>query len=490
MWIPQPGPQSDAYFSQADILGYGGAAGGGKTGLLIGLTLEHQISVIYRRESSQLRDILEKAKEFIGDKGSLNENLGIWRNLPGKRLIEFGGVKDEKDISKWRGRAHDFIGFDEATEFTELQFRTLIAWNRSTNPNQRCRVVAAFNPPSTPEAQWVLKFWGPWLDPKHPNKAAFGELRYYTTIDHEDVELPNGNPIMVDGEAVIPLSRTFIPARLEDNAYLARTNYRRTLQALPEPLRSQLLYGKFNIEIAGDEWQVVPIEWIRISQQKWREARRSGGPLTHVGVDVARGGKDRTVIFKRYGNWIAPAETHPGSSTPDGAAAAAAVERSIGEQEDPQIGIDVIGIGASAYDHLKKTRPDTIPVNAAAASERTDRTGQLQFVNIRTEMYWALREALDPVNGDNILLPDDNDLLTELAAIHWSPKGKGLIAVEPKDDIKKRLGRSPDKADALAMAFIEPPDGVPIATGANAAERSDMLNAILKRIADGRAQKR
>ena len=57
------------------------------------------------------------------------------------------------------------------TQFTETQFRYLIAWNRSVDSNQRCRVVCTGNPPTEAEGQWVIDYWGPWLDEHHPNPA-------------------------------------------------------------------------------------------------------------------------------------------------------------------------------------------------------------------------------------------------------------------------------------------------------------------------------
>ena len=66
-------------------------------------------------------------------------------------------------------------------------------------------------------------------------------------IDGEEQELPDGTPFMHAGEEIEPKSRTFIPASLSDNAYYRDTDYRGRLQTLPEPLRSQLLYGDFQI---------------------------------------------------------------------------------------------------------------------------------------------------------------------------------------------------------------------------------------------------
>src|SRR5918996_3192061 len=162
LWTPHPTnqPQCEAYDSPADILGYGGAGGGGKTDLILGLAVtRHSVSKIFRREAKQLRDMWERSREIIGYNGKSNENLGTWRNLPGGRRIDLLGVKDDEDVEKHRGRPADLFAFDEATEFTETQIRFLLGWNRSVIEGQRCRAVLCFNPPSTTEGQWVLKFF-------------------------------------------------------------------------------------------------------------------------------------------------------------------------------------------------------------------------------------------------------------------------------------------------------------------------------------------
>ena len=103
------------YQTPADVTGYGGAAGGGKTDLALGLAITaHHQSLILRREAVHLRAIQDRARQILGDRGRFNETLGIWRDLPGGRQIEFGGCKDPGDEQAYRGRPHDLLVFDEA----------------------------------------------------------------------------------------------------------------------------------------------------------------------------------------------------------------------------------------------------------------------------------------------------------------------------------------------------------------------------------------
>lgn len=435
-----------ALTSPADVVGYGGAAGGGKTDLLLGAALTtHHKAIIFRREMTQLRDIIDRSKVMIPlGSGRLNENLSIWRNLPGGGALEFGGVKDESAVRKYQGRAHDLKGFDELTEFTESQFRYLGGWNRSAKTGQRCRIIATFNPPTSAQGAWVIGFFSPWIDPDYPGqRAAPGELRYFKRDqDGKEVEVPAGTP----GAK----SRTFIPARLEDNPYLMSAGYADTLDSLPEPLRSQMRYGDFAAGLKGDPWQVIPVAWIRAAQARWTP-QRPDEPLSALGVDPARGGDDDFTIARRYGLWYAPLIVEPGRNVTTGPQGAALVHRTLGDDR-AAVFVDVIGIGSSVYDSLLGGNLAVIPVNVSEGTTRRDRSGKFAFVNLRSALWWQFREALDPDRGDPIALPPDRLLVEELSAPRYEVR-TGRIVVEDKPGMKKRLGRSTDRADAVIMAY-------------------------------------
>ncbi|NJN87932.1 MAG: hypothetical protein HC881_18595 [Leptolyngbyaceae cyanobacterium SL_7_1] len=80
-----------------------------------------------------------------------------------------------------------------------------------------------------------------------------------------------------------------------------------------------------------------------------------------------------------------------------------------------------------------------------------DRSGQLGFANKRAESYWRLRELLDPAYGATLALPPDPKVLADLTAPRWKLTLQGIL-LESKDDIRGRLGRSPDLGDAIVMA--------------------------------------
>lgn len=450
LWHPLPGPQSLAYASEADELFYGGSAGGGKSDLLLGLGgTAHQRTIIFRREFQQLQFLIERSYEMFSGHGNFNWNALRWKLANGRR-IEFAGVQREHDVRKYQGRPHDLKAFDELPNFTETQYRFLIGWNRTTVPGQRIRVVGAGNPPTSAEGEWVIRRWAAWLDGQHPRPAQPGDLRWYAMLDGEEVEREDGQPFTHKGEEIVPKSRTFIPARLADNPYLLNTGYGATLQAMPEPLRSQMLYGDFGAGLDDDPWQVIPTAWVRAAQARWTPDQPEG-PMTAVGVDVARGGKDATVLARRWGSWFAEMEQHPGSATPDGRAGAALVCRAL--TAGGYANIDGIGVGASVYDHCAGQGAEVYSIIFSAAPWGMDRTGRLRFANLRAYAYWSLREALDPDTGDGIALPPDRELLADLCAPRWAMRTNGVL-VEPKDDVKQRLGRSPDCGDAVVLAAL------------------------------------
>lgn len=453
--MPLPGPQTEAWLTEADELYYGGSAGGGKSALLVGLALTaHQKSIIFRREYGQLRDILDYSQQVVGQRGKLSFGPPPILRMRDGRRIEYAGVESAGDVTKFQGRPHDAKLFDELPQFLEKQYRFLIGWNRSATPGQRCRVVGAGNPPTDSEGEWVIRRWAPWLDSQHPNPALPGELRWFAMVDGEDKEVENGTPFDYKNERLEPRSRTFIAARLSDNPYLEKSGYRAILQAFPEPLRSQMLYGDFAAGTEDDPWQVIPTAWVRAAQARWSADAKPSGPMTTVGVDVARGGKDKSVLARRWASWFAPLERHPGKDTPDGQEGRRLVANALLDGGDANI--DVIGVGASWYDMCRDAGLRVNGVNFAEGSDQFDRTGQLRFVNLRAYCYWSMREALDPEKGDGIMLPDDSELRNDLCAPRWTMRTNG-IQIESKEDIIKRIGRSPDAGDAVVLARYSAP---------------------------------
>ena len=476
-WRPLPGPQTMAYESEADVIGFGGAAGGGKTDLAIGTAItKHYRSQVFRREGPQLVGIIDRLAEVVGSRDKINGKPTVYDD--GERKIEFNSVPNLGDETKYQGRPKDLLVIDEAANFLEAQVRFLKGWVRTTRPGQRTCTLMTFNPPTNAEGRWVIDFFAPWLDKRHHlYPTTPGKLRYvYVDPDTgKDVWIDDDNPatfVIVDGQRVYdydplgylpeqiikPESRTFIPSRITDNPFLVSTGYMAQLQALPEPLRSQMLLGDFEAGMEDDPWQVIPTAWVEAAMARWKP-RTPRGEMLSMGVDVARGGRDNTVISTRHkaddtSLWFDKLKLHPGKETPDGNTVAGLV---IAERRDyAPIHLDVIGVGASPYDVLNNAGQDVYGINVAEKARATDKSGRLSFYNLRSQLWWQLREALDPQADNGMALPPDPELLKELCAPKWEMSGL-TIKVEGREDIIERTGRSPDRASAVILALMDTP---------------------------------
>jgi hypothetical protein len=452
-FIPHPGPQTEALRCKADELFYGGAAGGGKSALLCGLAIDdHQHSILYRREFPQIKGLLDIFKEMLGSYDGYNQQNKLWK-LPGGKECEFGSVQHEDDKEKYQGRAHDFVGFDEITHFPESIYRFLIGWTRSSRPNQRCRVVVAGNPPMTAEGAWVIKYWGPWLDPTHKNPAKPGELRWFTTIAGETREMDGPGPHQIDGREVYAKSRTFIPARLEDNPILFKGGYASDLEAMPEPMRTMLREGRFDVSQNDQAFQVIPTAWIVSAQNRWKADGHKDFGMTAMALDPAGGGRDSAELCWRHGGWYAPLWSAKGEMTADGSSMAGMVIAK--RRNNAPVIVDVGGgYGGAVTERLKDNGVPHVRFNGANTAGGLTVGSKQPFVNKRAEAWWRFREALDPdqEGWSVIALPTDPELRADLAAPIYKPGVRG-IQIENKDELRKRLGRSPGKGDSVIMCW-------------------------------------
>ena len=222
---PNDGPQTDFLAaSETDVL-YGGAAGGGKSYAMLvdPLRFAHRAAhraLILRRSMPELRELIDKSRElypkaFPGCKYKEVEKL--W-NFPSGAKIEFGFLERDADVYRYQGQAYSWIGFDEIThQATEFSWNYLASRLRTTDPEIIPYMRCTANPGGV-GAHWVKKRY---IDPSPPYESFQG----------------------ADG-----LSRKFIPARLDDNPYLANDGrYEQMLKALPPTQRRQLLEGDWEV---------------------------------------------------------------------------------------------------------------------------------------------------------------------------------------------------------------------------------------------------
>ena len=469
-WLPNPGRQTEAYVSKADVLLYGGRAGGGKTHLELGLAVnEFENAIIFRRKLSQTDGLEREGKIIIGNDARFNGQELEW-TWPNGKTIKLGGMKDPDSWMDHAGRERDFIAFDEAGEFLEKQVASILAWLRAA-PGVRTRMVLGSNPPRTTEGLWMTEWFAPWLDRKFPNPAKSGELRWaiYVTDENDESQMvwvdgPGEHEI--DDEIYIAKSYTFIPASLEDNPFRNTPEYVAQLQSLPEPLRSQLLYGDFGAGMKDNANQCIPTEWVRLAMARREPSPPIGVPMCAIGVDCSGGGSDPMVQAARFDGWYAPFMKTPAKDIPAEKAGAYAAGMVVANRRDEALVVVDLGggYGGPLYEHLKDNEIECQGFKGAEKSTRRSADSKLGFTNTRSAAYWLFREALDPgqPGGSPIQLPDDPRLLAGLTAPIFEVTPNG-IKVEPKvthgrdgkvtGGVVAKLGFSPDEADAVVMAW-------------------------------------
>lgn len=204
--------------------------------------------------------------------------------------------------------------------------------------------------------------------------------------------------------------------------------------------------GEFH---ASDEDAVIPLAWIEAAIDRWHDWDRAGrpspgGPLW-TGTDVGRGG-DETVLACRDG-W---AIVLKGNRKRDTMATVALVQ---GEPGRPIV--DVVGLGAGVYDRLKEVKARPVAYAGSAKTSRRDRSGKFGFTNVRSAALWHVRELLDPGFEPVLALPPDDLMISDLTTPTWTTTSgvPPKIQVETKEHVVERLGRSPDRGDAVAMAM-------------------------------------
>lgn len=460
-WVPNFGPQTDAYLSEADCLLFGGEPGGGKSQLILGLAFnEHERSLVMRRQYGDLERLIDDALKIHGGRDGFNGSPPPRLRISDKKVINFRAAQRVGDEQSTMGQGRDLLGIDEATHFAESQVRFLMGWVRSENPQQRCRTVLATNPPLTAEGLWVNTMFAPWLDPKHPNPAAPGELRWVVSDEEGKDEWVDGpDDVRVIREKIIrPTSRTYIPSSVKDNPFYAATDYERQLDALPEPYRS-LLMGGFKTTFKDADFQVIPTAWIEGAQRRWTADGGKAFSMTAMAIDPADGGRDEQVIAARYGGWYAPLNAEKGQQTADPGKAFGHIMAT--RRDNAPVVIDVGGgYGGKISLRLKDNSINHVAFNGAGSSTKKSKGSNIAYANKRAEAWFALRDALDPEQdgGSPICLPPDAELKADLAAVCYDPKAlqvRGVYQIESKEDLRKRLGRSPGKGDAVVMCLSE-----------------------------------
>lgn len=215
--------------------------------------------------------------------------------------------------------------------------------------------------------------------------------------------------------------------------------------------------GEF-AEDSGDG--VIPLSWLEDAHERWRTWHDTQPVVTTIdalGVDVARYGEDPSALALLAGNVLVEVRARQGLDTMQ----IVALTQGVLDARGGVAVVDVIGLGAGVVDRLRQVGAKVRAFNASSKAVNSqglplkDRSGEFGFLNLRSAGWWHLREQLDPAYHPTLAIVPDDALTAQLLAPTWRDS-YGKIQVESKDEIRKRLGRSTDEADAVMQAVALP----------------------------------
>ena len=201
-----------------------------------------------------------------------------------------------------------------------------------------------------------------------------------------------------------------------------------------------------------DEMSTIPLGWVYRAQERWQDWVDNGRPLEGrhlIGADIARYGGDKTAFAHKYGDVIEEIEVLPGGDTERTA------DRLL-EHPNATAIIDTNGVGAGVYDKVRRRGMSALPLNVGNRTNLRDSSGQIEFYNLKAAAVWKLREALDPNKGARLCIPAPNPqeaevIAADISAARWKTMAGGKIVIEDKKEVRKRLGRSTDRGDAVVL---------------------------------------
>lgn len=403
---------------------YGGAVQSGKTSIaLTSLILLCRIFpqsrwAVVRKDGPSLTRNTIPSFNLLRPAGFIAapNGKGVAKCSNGSEIIFFPESLDrDPDYDRWKGLMVNGFVLEEANELDERTFTKAIeragSWKCQGKRQPAPYILLTCNP----ARNWVMtRFYLPW------KKQQLKPPYYFQRA---------------------------LPA---DNPHLSLT-YREGLKNLPPDAYKRFVQGDW--DVLDDPQQLISFDWLVASSTVARVA----GPR-HMGVDVARFGDDFSCIAEREGNALVALERHHGLDTQTfGARVCQRIHDTATSPERTRI--DVIGLGAGAVDYCRAQGFKVQEFNASNNAPTDDEFPSLKFKNKRSWAWWKLREALR--KGQVCVdIEETSRLFQDLASPRYRISGDRLVEIESKDDMKKRLGRSPDEGDAVVMAWAESPGDV------------------------------
>jgi len=418
IYKPHPRQQLAHSAVEQNVL-YGGGVGGGKSWWLcaesIQLSLDYpgnrgylcrqkltdfRISTLLdlKRYLTATVIVQDRGKQEIVELITQHHQTENYFKLYNGSIIFYGGLGDDQGgLSRLKNMTLGWYGIDQIEESTEEQWAWLQTRLRLQLPNIHYKALGSANP----APGWVKQKW------------------------------------LVDK----PEDYVFIPALPRDNPYLPK-NYESNLRkSLPVEMVSALLDGNWDAIEGGN----FVFSWQELKDASVREIVPEGD--VYMGVDLAWGGSDENVAVIRQGNKVLALERWIYRKE-DAADSITKITQLINQWNiiHKNVTIDAISGGALVYSGRKKLNYNVTPF---VAGETAD--DDIHYSNRRAEMYFQLQKRL---HEGSIHIPNDRDLIAQLASIKYkAPQGEKKIQLVSKEEMKKEGGHSPDRADALAMAF-------------------------------------
>lgn len=323
----------------------------------------------------------------------------IKHNTTGSEFIFMGIARNIEEIKSTEGI--DIMWVEEASLLTKDQWDIILPTIRK----QGSEIWLIFNPAHRSDFIWQRFI-------EHPHENSLVKKINYT-------ENPYLSTTMRD---------VILEAKEEDN-----DEYEHIYLGIPREGDEKALFTYDEVERAMDN-----------SLEALKYVDKTG--VFSYGIDVARYGNDKSVISKRKGFLIYGLEEFKNYNTMEYANKVTDIYNNEQDKKPMALFVDTIGVGAGVMDRLEERGYRAIDSNASMKADDIDVYG-----NKRAEMYFLLRDFIR--KGGKI--PNDDDLKEELLAIRYIfSKTNGKILIQPKDEIKEIIGRSPDKSDSVALHFF------------------------------------
>ena len=486
---PQPGFQTDFLAANAQIKIGGGAAGCGKTRILLHSYLRDDWINNKKFEGIVFRQTYPQIK---GAGGLWSESMDFFPQLNGKpnlsdykwtfplgSSIKFNPLQYDRDVINYQGHQIPGIGFDELTQFSEYQFFYLLSRNRSASI-KRTELMATCNPDPDSFVATLIDWW---IDVDgFPIAERSGINRYFIRINNNLVWGASRNDVIKNaGDALEPIyaickrenlnvndfikSITFVPGKIFDNKILMKNNpgYIANLYAMPEEERLRYLDGNWKIKLDGN--MLADFDKIE-GMINYTPIQAPGRFIT---CDAAAHGRDLMVIFVWFG-WCVVAISIQTKSDPR--LIAGEIEKLRIKYNVPRnkvvidsdgVGNDVVKLGNYLAFHggAKCLYDSTINKREAYKNLKTQCFYRIANRINRLELGFQLTYDSVFVDGkqtDSIVLKSKVIKVTELIKRHWrairkkNMDNEGKIQINSKDEQKIILmDESPDFADTTMM---------------------------------------